>query len=180
MGKALSILNRQINRFNAENRAHRVISKDKPAPAPKHPSTQKQIDEFLSETQEIRNELMSKNHQLDENLKKVYVVSHTTADQRVFRDRKLFMGKAVKSLSVAKLPKSRSRVVDSEFGYQEPEIIPEGKITLKQVMNILVQHQEDGKKYNASYFSSQYKLTEEDAVNLLKYFSPFKVHIPEK
>lgn len=48
MGKALSILNRQINRFNAENRAHRVISKDKPAPAPKHPSTQKQIDEFLS------------------------------------------------------------------------------------------------------------------------------------
>lgn len=64
---------------------------------------------------------------------------------------------------MARLPKSRSRVVDSEFGYQEPEIIPEGKITLKQVMNILVQHQEDGKKYNASYFSSQYKLTEEDA-----------------
>uniref|UniRef100_A0A4P6DGT4 Putative hipothetical protein rhodnius neglectus n=1 Tax=Rhodnius prolixus TaxID=13249 RepID=A0A4P6DGT4_RHOPR len=168
MGKALSILNRQINRFNAENRAHRVISKDKPAPAPKHPSTQKQIDEFLSETQEIRNELMSKNHQLDENLKKVYVVSHTTADHTYG-----------KPSDMARLPKSRSRVVDSEFGYQEPEIIPEGKITLKQVMNILVQHQEDGKKYNASYFSSQYKLTEEDAVNLLKYFSPFKVHIPE-
>uniref|UniRef100_A0A069DPB5 Hipothetical protein n=1 Tax=Panstrongylus megistus TaxID=65343 RepID=A0A069DPB5_9HEMI len=169
MGKVLSVLNRQINRFNAENRAHRILSKDKPIPAPKHPSTSKQINEYLSETTEIRNDLMMKHKQLDENLKKVYVISHRTVNEMLS-----------KPSDMARLPKSRKTVEDSELGYQEPECIPVGYITLKQAMKILVDHQEDSKKYNASFFSSQYNLNAEDAENLLKYFSCFKIHIPEK
>jgi len=48
MGKVLSVIQRQVNRFNIENRAHRVISKDKPIPAPKYPSTIQELETIKS------------------------------------------------------------------------------------------------------------------------------------
>lgn len=48
MGKVLSVIQRKVNRFNVENRAHRVISKDKPTPAPKYPSTIKELETIKS------------------------------------------------------------------------------------------------------------------------------------
>jgi NADH dehydrogenase [ubiquinone] 1 alpha subcomplex assembly factor 4 len=44
MGKILSVIQRKVNRFNVENRAHRVISKDKPTAAPKHASTIQELE----------------------------------------------------------------------------------------------------------------------------------------
>lgn len=48
MGKVMSRMNRYWYRFNAENRAHRAISEEKPTVAPKHPSSLKGIQEILS------------------------------------------------------------------------------------------------------------------------------------
>jgi NADH dehydrogenase [ubiquinone] 1 alpha subcomplex assembly factor 4 len=48
MGKVLSVIKRKVNRFNVENRAHRVISKDKPTPAPKYPSTIQELETIKS------------------------------------------------------------------------------------------------------------------------------------
>lgn len=48
MGKVLSVIQRQVNRFNVENRAHRVISKEKPIPAPKYQSTIKELEAIKS------------------------------------------------------------------------------------------------------------------------------------
>lgn len=42
MGKVYSILIRPIRSFNIENRAARIISQQKPVPAPQYPSTEKQ------------------------------------------------------------------------------------------------------------------------------------------
>lgn len=47
MGKAFSMIARKANRFNAENRAARVLAKD-PVAAPKFPSNIKDIDRVLS------------------------------------------------------------------------------------------------------------------------------------
>lgn len=44
MGKVLSIVPRQLKQFNIENRAHKVISKDKPTPAPKYPTTIEELE----------------------------------------------------------------------------------------------------------------------------------------
>lgn len=38
MGQVLSFASRKANRFNVENRAHRVLEKEKPTPAPKYES----------------------------------------------------------------------------------------------------------------------------------------------
>lgn len=48
MGKVLSVIQRKVYRFNAENRAHRIISKDKPTPAPRYPSTIKELETIKS------------------------------------------------------------------------------------------------------------------------------------
>lgn len=44
MGKMLSVASRKAKNFNVENRAHKIISMDKPVAAPKHPSSQKEMD----------------------------------------------------------------------------------------------------------------------------------------
>lgn len=36
MGKVMSVVSRKINRFNVENRAHRILEREKPVPAPKY------------------------------------------------------------------------------------------------------------------------------------------------
>lgn len=40
MGKALSMLSKPIKEFNIESRAHKIISKNKPIPAPMHKSSE--------------------------------------------------------------------------------------------------------------------------------------------
>lgn len=41
--KIYSIIRREINTYNIEKRAHKIISKDKPTPAPMHPSHVKEL-----------------------------------------------------------------------------------------------------------------------------------------
>lgn len=40
MGKVMSVIGRPFRNFNIESRAHKIISKDKPTPAPKHKTDQ--------------------------------------------------------------------------------------------------------------------------------------------
>lgn len=42
VGKVYSLLTRPIRTFNVANRAERVISREKPVPAPQYASTEKQ------------------------------------------------------------------------------------------------------------------------------------------
>lgn len=42
--KIFGVLSRQVNRFNVENRAHRVLERDKPVPAPKYESNLKDLE----------------------------------------------------------------------------------------------------------------------------------------
>lgn len=47
MGKVLSIAVGKAKRFNVENRAHRVISQDKPVAAPKYEANVKDLERML-------------------------------------------------------------------------------------------------------------------------------------
>lgn len=51
MGKVFSVARGvvvgKIQRFNVENRAHRVISQDKPKPAPKYEANVKDLERML-------------------------------------------------------------------------------------------------------------------------------------
>lgn len=47
MGKVLTTLARPIKNFNLESRAHKVISKEKPTPAPKYKIDAEQYEQIL-------------------------------------------------------------------------------------------------------------------------------------
>lgn len=51
MGKVVSVLSRPIKNFNVESRAHKVISKEKPLPAPLHKASKKELENLLKGTQ---------------------------------------------------------------------------------------------------------------------------------
>lgn len=42
--RVLNTLTRDIRNFNIENRAHKIISKEKPNPAPHYPADAKELD----------------------------------------------------------------------------------------------------------------------------------------
>jgi NADH dehydrogenase [ubiquinone] 1 alpha subcomplex assembly factor 4 len=47
MGKAMSLVARQANKFNVENRAHKVISQSKPKAAPKFSQNLQDLERVL-------------------------------------------------------------------------------------------------------------------------------------
>lgn len=47
MGKVYSVVARKLNRFNVENRAHKILDRDKPVAAPKYESTHKDIERSM-------------------------------------------------------------------------------------------------------------------------------------
>lgn len=47
MGQVASMVARRANRFNAENRAHRVLEREKPTPAPKFDSNLRDMERTL-------------------------------------------------------------------------------------------------------------------------------------
>lgn len=169
MGKVISRINKQFYRFNAENRAHREISREKPTVAPRHPTEEKAMKDLLQETEYIKEQQLTKDPVLDDYLKKVFVVSEDPIEQ-----------KRKKPSEKGMLPLSRSRPEETELGYHEPQIIPKGKITLQQVMKLLADNQSDPQLYNETKISHDYELSKEDTANLLEYFSSFKVHIKEE
>ncbi|CAK9830006.1 Protein NDUFAF4 homolog [Anthophora retusa] len=75
MGKVYSLLTRPIRTFNIENRAERVITREKPIRAPEHAGVQKQREEVNKLYPDFMETQNKKSSQLDDYLKDVFVVS---------------------------------------------------------------------------------------------------------
>jgi hypothetical protein len=56
------------------------------------------------------------------------------------------------------LPEITKDVAESEMGFNEPEYIPPGKVTLKDSIQFIVQHQKFASKYTAEEIAKEYKL----------------------
>lgn len=54
-----------------------------------------------------------------------------------------------------------------------------GKVTLKQAINLISDHQSDPKKWPIPRICDTYNLKPEDVFNVLEYFNTFKVHVPD-
>ena len=66
-----------------------------------------------------------------------------------------------------------------EYGYDEPEAVPVGKITIKQTMELLSMHRSDPQKYTSLQIANNYKLDEETVKTLLDNFKIFQLHLPK-
>ncbi|GAB0089635.1 Protein NDUFAF4 homolog [Sergentomyia squamirostris] len=169
MGQLMSMVSRRANRFNAENRAHRVIAKEKPTPAPKYPSNLKEIQKALELNPDLMKQLGTKDSVLDERLKQVYVTSQTTIVEN--DPEKINIDKP--------LPIDTKRVPAFEFGYKDPEHVPPGKVTMQQVAQFLGDFQRNSTEWNKEKIAEHYRLPVDTVDDILRHFRPFQVYLPD-
>ncbi|XP_065074865.1 protein NDUFAF4 homolog [Ochlerotatus camptorhynchus] len=169
MGKVLSIAARQVNRFNIESRAEKVISQSKPKPAPTFQSNLKDLQRVLDENPELIQELNKKNQPLDDHLKQVFVTSTDTINNE-----------AAHKDSSKPLPLNRSTNEEFEFGHLEPQKISKGHCTLRQAIEFISKHHTEPNTWTCSKISNDYGMKESLVQNILHHFKTFELHLPEK
>lgn len=165
MGLVFSYTRRALNRFNVENRAMKEISKEKPTPAPRHPSMSLAIEKIAKENPDVLNQELTKNTALDNRLKQVYVTSKDTQPEI--------------AESTRPLPQSRQVVESPEFGFEEPTMIPRGRFSLRQALQFITLHQENPKNNTPASLAKEYNLDPVIMEKILTYYKAFEVYIPE-
>ncbi|CAK1543452.1 unnamed protein product [Leptosia nina] len=163
---------RPLKSFNIENRAHRVISKEKPKVAPKYPSTFEDLQRVQEAVPDIDDKLDKKNQDLDQRLKDVYVTSTGIPEDDITRKKK-------DENPDRPLPNDRKPLEDFDFGLKEPEKITYGRTTLRKSLEYISSHQMNPDEATPAKIAFEYKLKEKDVENILKYFKTFEIYIPE-
>ncbi|KAK9874966.1 hypothetical protein WA026_005781 [Henosepilachna vigintioctopunctata] len=168
MGKVLSRVKRPFQNFNLESRVHKIISQEKPVPAPKYESVQLEIERLMKDNPEEFQEMVKKNEILDKHLKNVYVTSKSE------------ILKPSGSTNVVKpLPLNRSSYEDPVFGIVEPENVPKGRVTLPNALQFITNHHANAAKCSVGHICEKYVLPEETVRNILKYCRTFEVYVPQ-
>ncbi|KAK7491521.1 hypothetical protein BaRGS_00017160 [Batillaria attramentaria] len=167
MGKVFSKAVRPVKNFNVENRAQRVLKSEKPRPAPRHPSTAAAFDNLAQEHPEIVDEQKKKHRKLDEYLKNIRVDSTGENPEIVAK-------------SARHMPENRSKNTPSDYGFMEPDIIPDGRASLRQALDFISQHHLNPQEYPADKIASQYKLSVSEVQNILQHFQTLHMHIPKE
>ncbi|XP_052859120.1 protein NDUFAF4 homolog [Drosophila gunungcola] len=178
MGQVLSMVARRANRFNAENRAHRILEREKPTPAPKFDSNLRDMERTLELDPKFVDKLNLKDSSLDGRLKDVYVTSQDRFIKRV-QDRQAAEAAADQAEKRA-LPLERKTPDDFEYGYLEPTRITPGHCTLRQALKFINDHQLDPESWPARKIANEYKLKEPLVENILHYFKTFNMYIPDQ
>ncbi|XP_035731674.1 protein NDUFAF4 homolog [Vespa mandarinia] len=168
MGGLVGKIKQSMHRFNIENRANNVISSSKIIPAPKYAATIKQ----LKVAQELNPHFLKKHYEkdfkFDEQLKNVYVTSTETK-----------MNTLDQPNPDRPLPTSRTSE-DFEFGFYMPDSVPVGKLTLKDIFQIIIEHKEDSVKNSSNILATKYKLDEETIEKLLDYYKLYQLVLPKQ
>ncbi|CAD7085040.1 unnamed protein product [Hermetia illucens] len=171
MGKVMSVMMRKANRFNVENRAHRLLDKEKRDIAPKFESNLRDMERVLKEEPDYIEKQSRKDTGLDNRLKQVYVTSKDT-----FID----LEKRQAENPNRPLPLDRAVVQDFEYGFMEPSRVTPGRCTLRQAMQFITDHNSDPEKWTRQKIAEEYKLKEENVGKILDYFRSFQIYIPDK
>ncbi|KAH8328739.1 hypothetical protein KR074_004361 [Drosophila pseudoananassae] len=178
MGQLASKVIRKANRFNVENRAHRVLEREKPTPAPKFDSNLRDMERTLERENPEKciiclmsklyfilivdpkfvDKLNVKDATLDSRLKDVYVTSQDRFIQRVKERQEAEAAADAKEERV--LPKDRKTPEDFEYGYMEPTRVTPGRCTLRQALQFINDHQLDPESWPVNKIANEYKLKE--------------------
>lgn len=164
MGKILSTTAKRSTRnWNVENRAFKEIEKhkDKPKQAPLHPSTKDKIDEFREGHQEALAGLQVKNEGLHDRLSGMLAKPEKMPEPH---------GRP--------LPEDKTMREDPEYGYLEPKYIRAGKVSIRQALAFICDHHMDMKTNTSQHIAKAYKLEPHNVEQILKYFKPLQVQIP--
>ncbi|XP_025894961.1 NADH dehydrogenase [ubiquinone] 1 alpha subcomplex assembly factor 4, partial [Nothoprocta perdicaria] len=153
---------RVFRTFNVENRARREISKEKPTPAPRHPTAR--LD-ALANRPEIQEEIYRKDDRLLTLLKDVYVESRDPPKQ-------------VKDQGVESLPCKHEEKRLTKLGHLEAldvKKVPKGKISIVEALTLLNNHKLHPHIWTAEKIAQEYSLELKEVKSLLEFFIPFSV-----
>ncbi|KAM8937802.1 NADH dehydrogenase [ubiquinone] 1 alpha subcomplex assembly factor 4 [Lycaon pictus] len=157
---------RALRNFNLENRAEREISRMKPSPAPRHPSTRSFLREQMSQHPEIKEEIDRKDDKLLSLLRDVYVDSRDPVSSL-----------QVKDAATRQEPKELRLVKGHDFSMMNIKNIPKGKISVVEALTLLNNHKLYPETWTAEKIAEEYYLEQKDVKSLLKYFVTFEVKI---
>ncbi|XP_044756043.1 protein NDUFAF4 homolog [Coccinella septempunctata] len=165
MGKVISHMKRPFLNYNIESRAHKIISQNKPIPAPHHKVEQLEIEQILKENSAEFQETLRKHEELNRNLKKVFVTSESKIEST---------GKPQRPL-----PTDRSSYSESTFVPVEPVYVPKGRVSLVNALKFITDHHADASKCKVDYIVKEYSLPEATVRNILRYCRTFEIYIPD-
>jgi len=165
MGKILSSLSRPLRNYNIENRAIKQISKPKPTPAPRHPSTVKHLEATRAAPSSKEFVKIPPEHL--ERLKKVYVTSEDPV-----------VHASDSESEKKKRPKSKEYLEEPEYGYMEPEVIPKGKLSMRQAVELITRHQSEPERWNADLIAKEYRLDLGITQKVLFYYRAYELWLP--
>ncbi|XP_041629254.1 NADH dehydrogenase [ubiquinone] 1 alpha subcomplex assembly factor 4 isoform X1 [Vulpes vulpes] len=165
---------RALRNFNLENRAEREISRMKPSPAPRHPSTKSFLREQMSQHPEIKEEIDRKDDKLLSLLRDVYVDSRDPASSLQVT---CVLIQQVKDAATRQEPKELRLVKGHDFSMMNIKNIPKGKISIVEALTLLNNHKLYPETWTAEKIAEEYYLEQKDVKSLLKYFVTFEVKI---
>ncbi|NWH62680.1 NDUF4 factor, partial [Geococcyx californianus] len=155
-------LTRVFRSFNVESRARREISKEKPTPAPRHPTAR--LDQ-LADHPEIQEEIYRKDDRLLTLLKDVYVESRDPPGR-------------VKDGGGERLPCKQQEKRLAKLGHLgdlDVKKVPKGKISTVEALTLLSNHKLHPEIWTAEKIAVEYSLELKEVSSLLEFFIPFAV-----
>lgn len=173
MGALVTRALRPLKTFNIENRAHRVISKEKPTPAPMYPTNVEDLKRTLEANPDIADKLDTKDPALDDRLKNVYVTSYGRPEDDITKEKQAQQNKD------RPLPQDRKMVEDYEMGFKEPEKVRYSHTTLRNAITFISAHQINPEEVTPAKIALEYKMKEEDVASILRYFRTYEIYIPK-
>ncbi|CAI9593334.1 unnamed protein product [Staurois parvus] len=161
-----AVVSRALRNFNVESRAHRLIGKDKPSLAPRHPGTKEPVTGLLSSNPEIQEKMIKKDDELLSRLKEVYVDSTDPLPEVNCIDQP--------ASEEFRVP---NQTLNSAFLNIDADSIPKGKISIVEAMTILGNYKHSPQTWTAERITKEYSLNIQDTKALLEHFKPFEVKI---
>ncbi|OCT80512.1 NADH dehydrogenase [ubiquinone] 1 alpha subcomplex assembly factor 4 [Xenopus laevis] len=161
-------LTRALRNFNLENRAHGLIGKEKPRPAPSHPKTEDALRATKTHHPDIEDKIRNKDNLLLTRLKEVYVDSSDPSSEVQTKE----SASAQEELRLPKLTVNRETLMDLDV-----ESIPKGKISVLEALTLLNNYKNSPETWTAKKISEDYHLDSKKTQALLEYFIPFNVKI---
>lgn len=76
------------------------------------------------------------------------------------------------------LPSEREPPEASAFGYEQPKVIPPGKASLQQILELVANHSKEPETFTAEKIAKDYNLDIVDAMNILQYTRTLLVFKP--
>ncbi|CAH8511808.1 unnamed protein product [Heterobilharzia americana] len=167
MGKVLSSFKRIVYNFDLEDRAIRCLEKNKQVnkAAPKHSGTITMVDERYDE-------LLSHNPTLDANINALKV-KEKTLTKGILPDGVEYVHKSTRKLPQKILFFDPYPRLPKDFGFIVPDSVPEGRITMRQAVELIKAYQTGVR--SVDNLSESYHLDKDNIENIVNYFSLFAV-----